>query len=94
MSQATIRIPTPLRTFTAGAAEVTVEGDTVAEALHSLTKVHSELKRQILNDKDKLRNFVNIFVGDKNIRSLAGLESPVPEGAIIHIVPAVAGGGS
>lgn len=94
MSQATVRIPAPLRSFTGGAAEVAVEGDTVGEVLRSLSEIHSGLKQQILTDKDGVRDFVNIFVDNKNIRSLAGLESPVTEHAVIYIVPAVAGGGS
>ena len=92
MNRSTVRIPAPLRSFTGGAAEVAVEGDTVAALLRSLTEAHSELKLQILNDQGEVRNFVNIFVDDKNIRSLDGLESTVAEGATIHIVPAVAGG--
>ncbi len=94
MSRATVRIPAPLRTFTGGAAEVAAEGATVGDILRSLSEAHPELKRQILNDADEVRDFVNIFVDDKNIRSLDALASPVVEGAIIHIVPAVAGGGS
>ena len=92
MNRSTVRIPTPLRSFTGGAAEVAVEGDTVGAALHSLTEEHSGLKPQILNDQGEVRDFVNIFVDDKNIRSLDGLESTVAEGTTIHIVPAVAGG--
>ncbi len=94
MSQAKVRIPAPLRAFTGGAAEVTVEGDTVGDIFRSLSEAHPELKRQILNDENEVRSFVNVFVDDKNIRSLDALESPIVEGAIIHIVPAVAGGES
>ncbi len=92
MNKSTVRIPAPLRSFTGGAAEVAVEGDTVGAVLHSLSEAHSELKLQILNDQGEVRDFVNIFVDDKNIRSLDGLESAVAEGATLHIVPAVAGG--
>ncbi len=94
MSRATVRIPAPLRGFTGGAAEVAVEGDTVGDVLRSLSEAHPELKGQILNDDNKVRDFVNVFVGNKNIRSLDALESRVVEDAIIHIVPAVAGGES
>ena len=94
MSRATVRIPAPLRGFTGGAAEISVAGNSVGDILRSLSDAHPELKRQILNDKNEVRNFVNVFVDDKNIRSLDGLESPVAEGAVIHIVPAVAGGAS
>ncbi len=94
MSQTTIRIPTPLRAFTGGAAEIAVEGATVGEALASLGQAHTELKEQILKSDSEVRDFVNVFLGDTNIRSLSGLASPVGEGAVIHIVPAVAGGRS
>ncbi len=94
MSKATVRIPTPLRAFTGGAAEVAVEGNTVGDILRSLSDAHPELKGQILNDDNEVRAFVNVFVGNKNIRSLDALESPVVEDALIHIVPAVAGGAS
>ncbi len=90
MSRATVRIPAPLRAFTGGAAE----GATVGDLLRSLSEAHPGLKRQILNDENEVRDFVNIFVDDKNIRSLDALASRVAEGAIIHIVPAVAGGES
>ncbi len=92
MSQATVRIPTPLRSFTGGAAEVAVQGGTVREVLRALSAAHDGFGRQILSESGEVRDFVNVFLGDKNIRSLAGLDSTVEEGAVIHIVPAVAGG--
>ncbi len=92
MSQATVRIPTPLRSFTGGAAEVTAQGGTVREVLRAVSADHEGLERQILSESGEVRDFVNVFLGDKNIRSLGGLDSTVEEGALIHIVPAVAGG--
>ncbi len=94
MSQATVRIPAPLRGFTGGAAEVAARGGSVREVLRSVGAAHEGLERQILNESGEVREFVNLFLGDQNIRSLAGLDSPVEEGAVIHIVPAVAGGAS
>ena len=85
MSPSTIRIPTPLRSFTGGADEVRADGETVGEVLNSLFADHEGLDGQ-------LRQFVNIFLDGTNVRSLSGLDSPVAEGSIIHIVPAVAGG--
>ena len=92
MSQARVRIPTPLRSFTGGAAEVAAQGGTVREVLRAVSAVHEGLERQILTESGEVRDFVNVFLGDKNIRSLDGLDSTVEEGALIHIVPAVAGG--
>lgn len=93
MSQITIRIPTPLRAFTGGAGEVPVEGSNVREALLELVRNHRELDKQLFNGDGELRNFVNIFVGDRNIRSLEGLDSPLDQPVTLNIVPAVAGGG-
>ena len=92
MSQATIRVPAPLRAFTGGADEVAVSGGTVAEALKHLAEQHSGLTERILDGNGQLRNFVNLYLNDQNVRSLSGLDSAVESGAVIHIVPAVAGG--
>ena len=92
MSLSTIRIPTPLRSFTAGANEIAAEGDTVGEALASLFADHQGLDAQLLNGDGQLRQFVNVFLDGTNVRSLSGLDSPIEEGSVIHIVPAVAGG--
>ena len=92
MSQATVRIPTPLRSFTAGASEVTVEGATVGEAIRSLVAVHQGLGARILDADGNLRNFVNVYLNDSNIRTLGGLDADLPDGCTLHIVPAVAGG--
>jgi len=94
MSQATVRIPTPLRGFTGGSGEVPVEGATVGEVLSALADRHAGLAERILDGQGRLRNFVNVFVNDRNVRVLQGLESSVPDGAVINIVPAVAGGRS
>jgi len=93
MSQATVRIPTPLRTFTAGADEVRLHGSTVGELLHALGAAHAGLLPRVLDERGELRAFVNVFVGERNIRNLQGLATLVPEGAVLSIVPAVAGGG-
>ncbi len=92
MSEATVRIPTPLRAFTGGVGEVPVEGGTVGQVLQALSERHEGLAERILGPDGQLRNFVNVYVGDRNVRSLEGLDSPVAAGAVIHIVPAVAGG--
>ena len=94
MSQATIRIPAPLRPLAGGASEVKVLGETVGDALEALGKEHDGFLERILDGNGQLRAFVNIYLGENNIRSLDGLDSPVAEGATIHIVPAVAGGGA
>ena len=92
MNQAMVRIPTPLRVFTGGAGEVPVEGGTVGQILRTLGERHEGLAERILDPEGGLRNFVNVYLGERNVRNLDGLDSPVTAGAVIHIVPAVAGG--
>jgi sulfur-carrier protein len=88
----TVRVPTTLRTLTAGASEVEVEGVTVAEVFASLEAQHPGFRERLLDDDGKLRRFVNVFVSDDDVRFLDGLETRVPEGETVSIVPAVAGG--
>ena len=88
----TIRIPTTLRPLTAGAGEVEVAGSTVGEALASLEASPPGFGSRILDESGALRRFVNVFVSDEDVRFLEGLDTPVPSGGTIAIVPAVAGG--
>jgi molybdopterin converting factor small subunit len=92
MSKVTVRIPTPLRAWTGGAAEIPVDGATVGEALRSLGRRHEGVLERILDGEGRVRGFVNVYVGDRNVRSLGGLDAPLDEGGVISIVPAVAGG--
>ena len=92
MSSCTIFIPTPLRGFTNGAGEVEARGETVRQVLDSLFADHEGLDSQLLDSKGELRHFVNIFLDGASVRSSSGLETPVSENSVIHIVPAVAGG--
>ncbi len=87
-----VRIPTPLRTLTGGAAEVEVPGATVQEVLGELDKAHPGMAERIYDDSGELRRFVNIYVDDEDIRFVDGLSTPVKGDSVISIVPAVAGG--
>ena len=87
-----IRIPTTLRTLTGGNSEVQVEGATVGEALESLEAAHPGFKERLFDDEGGLRRFVNVFVADDDVRYLDGVNTPVPDGETIAIIPAVAGG--
>ncbi|CAB4553974.1 unannotated protein [freshwater metagenome] len=87
-----IRIPTTLRTLTGGSSEVQVEGATVGEALQSLEAAHPGFKERLFDDEGGLRRFVNVFVADDDVRYLDGVNTPVPDGETIAIIPAVAGG--
>ena len=89
---ATIRIPTPLRNATNGAATVDVDAGTVGEALTALESAHPGVSERLLDDNGKLRRFVNVFVDDEDVRFAQGLDTPVADGATVSIIPAVAGG--
>src|SRR3989449_793736 len=88
----TIAIPTPLRQFAGGQSEIQVEATTAGEALEQLTSTHAELRRHLFNDQNTLRNFVNVYVNDEDIRHTDGPNTPVKEGDTILIVPSIAGG--
>ncbi len=88
----TIVIPTPLRQFAGGKSEIEVEASTAGEALEKLTTQHADLKKHLYNDGGNLRNFVNVYVGDEDIRDLDNLETEVKDGGEILIVPSIAGG--
>jgi adenylyltransferase/sulfurtransferase len=87
-----IHIPTVLRQFTGSKSIVTVSAETIGESLEQLTKDHPILKKHLYNEKNELRNFVNIYLNDKDIRYLNGLDTKVTEDADIIIVPSIAGG--
>lgn len=89
---ATVRIPTPLRTATAGQSTVEVEGSTVGEVLRALDGAHPGIGERLLDGDGRIRRFVNIFVDDEDVRFQSGLETPVDDGATVSIIPAVAGG--
>ena len=88
----TVRIPTQLRTLTAGAGEVAVEGSTVGEVLKALDAAHPGMGDRLFDETGKLRRFVNVFVADEDIRFQDGLDTPVTAGQTVSIIPAVAGG--
>ena len=86
-----VRIPTPLRTLTAGSDEVTASGATVGDVIQDLEKKYPGMKDRLLDEKG-VRRFINIFVGDEDIRFLDGLGTELKSGDRISIVPAIAGG--
>jgi molybdopterin synthase sulfur carrier subunit len=86
-----VRIPTPLRTLTGGADEVTASGGTVREVIDDLEGKHPGLRERLLDEKG-VRRFVNIYVGEEDIRFLDGLKTALKSGDQISIVPAIAGG--
>ena len=90
----TFHIPGPLREFTSGRSAVTIEQApaTLAEALSALWKPYPGLRDRILTEQDQVREHVNIFIGDEDIRYTGGLTSRISAGSDISIVPAISGG--
>src|SRR3954470_10911253 len=88
----TVSIPTPLRSFTAGKDSIELAGDTVGQVLDQLLSSHDGLKRHLLQDDGRLRNFVNLYLNETDIRQLASTATPVRPGDVLTIVPSIAGG--
>ena len=87
-----VRIPTILRTYTDGNAEVTGEGATLREVFAKLDSDYPGIGARILDESGKIRRFVNVYVGEEDVRFVDGLDTAAPEGVQISIIPAVAGG--
>jgi molybdopterin converting factor small subunit len=88
----TVRVPTILRNLTGGAAEIAVDGATLSEVLDKLDAEHPGIRARVLDDDGKLRRFVNVYVGEDDIRFADGLQTSTPDGTTVSIIPAVAGG--
>ncbi len=88
----TVVLPGVLRPHAGGAHEVGVEGATVGEVLEALTTEHPALGRRLRDDRGDLSRFVNVYVGDTDVRDAQGLDTPVPAGAQVVVLPSVAGG--
>lgn len=89
---ATIIIPTPLRKFTNNTARVNINAENVKGVVDELTLNFPDLKKHLLDEQSKIRSFVNVFVGDEDIRNLQQDQTPIKEETVISIVPAIAGG--
>jgi len=88
----TVKIPTQLRAAAGGEAQAVLDGTTVREVFDGLFALHDELRARIYDDEGTLRRFVNVYLAGEDIRFLDGLATPVPDGAELTILPAVAGG--
>jgi molybdopterin converting factor small subunit len=87
-----VKVPTILRTYTGGTADVVVTGATLADALADLDAQFPGIGARVLEDEGRLRRFVNVYVNDDDVRFLEDLRTPTPDGSSISIIPAVAGG--
>ena len=88
----TVRIPTVLRTYTGGEATVNADGVTVADVLADLDIRFPGISGRVLDERGVLRRFVNVYVGNDDVRFLDDLATPTPDGTQISVIPAVAGG--
>ena len=87
-----IRVPTILRSYTGGAAEVTAAPGTLRDVIASLDGSYPGIGGRIIDESGRLRRFVNVYVGDEDVRFASGLDTPVPAGSQVSVIPAVAGG--
>jgi molybdopterin converting factor small subunit len=92
MNMAVLKIPTPLRSYTNGQVEVNVAGSNVAEAMESLVQQFPTLRPHLYNGDGRLRPFVNLFLGENNVKDLQGLETPLDANARLLLIPSIAGG--
>ena len=91
----TVRLASALRTSAGGAADVDLEvgaDPTVRAVLDALATAHPTIGWKLRDEAGDLRRHVNIFVGEENVRDLGGLDTPVPDGAVVTVLPAVSGG--
>ena len=87
-----VRIPTILRTYTNGESEVKADGSTLAEVLESLDGSYPGIRGRILDEQGAIRRFVNVYVGNDDVRFLEALDTKTPDGSQLSVIPAVAGG--
>lgn len=88
----TVRIPGPLRRLTQGEGELRVEAQTVGEALALLRERYPQLGQRLFDGEGQLKPFVNVYLNDEDIRFLQELETPLTDGAVLTLVPAMSGG--
>lgn len=87
-----VRIPTPLRAYTGGQSDVPVSGATVREALGDLVRQHPSLQPHLYNAQEVLRPYVNLFLGEDNVKDLDGMETALNPSDRLMIIPSIAGG--
>ena len=88
----TLKIPTPLRSYTNGQTEIPVQGETVGSAMQDLIGQYPALRPHLFNGQEELRPFVNLFLNNENIKDLQSLGTPLKEGDKLMLIPSIAGG--
>ena len=87
-----MKIPSPLRPYTEGHSSIIAPGEKISEVLDFTLEQYPLLKKHLLADDQQLRPFVNVFLGDQNIKELQGIETPLKEDDTLMIIPSIAGG--
>ncbi len=87
-----VKVPTQLRALTGGEAQIEAAGSTVREVVADIESRHPGIGARLLDDGGSLRRFVNIYVDEEDVRFLNGIDTEIPDGAKLSIIPAVAGG--
>lgn len=88
----TIKVPTQLRALTGGASQIESSAGVLAEVIDNLEVSYPGLRGKLLDDAGELRRFVNIYLGEEDIRFLSGLSTKIEDGRALTILPAIAGG--
>jgi len=88
----TLRIPTPLRPYTEGQTEVSLQGETVGAALNDLTSRYPALRQHLFTENGELRAFVNLFLNEEDIRQMEGVDTPLSDTDKLMLIPSIAGG--
>ena len=87
-----LRIPSPLRSYTGGQSEVSLTGGTVGELMQDLTTQYPAIQPHLFNGEGRLRPFVNLFLGEDNVKDLNGLETTLTQEDRLLLIPSIAGG--
>lgn len=88
----TVRIPTILRNYTNNESTVEVAAGTLVQIIDALEVAAPGIKPRIVDDAGALRRFVNVFVGEEDVRFLDGIDTAIADGVTVSVIPAVAGG--
>ena len=94
MATVSVKIPTPLRKLTGGADRVEAVGETVGAVIENLESQHPGMKSKLVDDKERLRRFINVYANSDDVRFLDGLGTALKDGDELSIIPAIAGGAS
>ena len=88
----TVRLPGALRDATGGTTKLEANGRTLAEVIADIERRHPGFRDRVLDERGRLRAYVNVYIGDEDARESGGMNAPVPDGSEVMVIPAMAGG--